>query len=213
MSLPVPEPGNPVPDKTGTRGKLRLAVVSPFLDKRHGTERCIAEQLERLAGAYEIHLYSERVGEDVDLSNITWHPCFHPARARISCVTFGGLPPIISAAGSTGIFAASPRALFTLRVSIVSMRMSSASTLFLPNLRDQKRESLRFSGTPGRLGRCLCIAACIIGCAISGAPRVREFRDKSHCAAVSERTARRPFTGLRLQQKYRVVYNGIDVKV
>jgi len=28
---------------------LRLAVVSPFLDRRHGTERCIAEQLERFA--------------------------------------------------------------------------------------------------------------------------------------------------------------------
>jgi glycosyltransferase involved in cell wall biosynthesis len=51
--------------------KPRLDVVSPFLDKRHGTETCIAEQLERLAGDYEIHLYSERV-EDVDLSQIHW---------------------------------------------------------------------------------------------------------------------------------------------
>jgi len=52
--------------------KHRLTVVSPFLDKRHGTETCIAEQLERLARDYEIHLYSERV-EDVDLSQIHWH--------------------------------------------------------------------------------------------------------------------------------------------
>ena len=50
----------------------RLVVLSPFLDKRHGTERCVAEQIERLAGAYEIHLYSSRV-EDVDLREITWH--------------------------------------------------------------------------------------------------------------------------------------------
>jgi glycosyltransferase involved in cell wall biosynthesis len=50
----------------------RLVVLSPFVDKRHGTERCVAEQIERLAGAYEIHLYSSRV-EDVDLSGITWH--------------------------------------------------------------------------------------------------------------------------------------------
>jgi glycosyltransferase involved in cell wall biosynthesis len=45
---------------------LRLAVISPFLDRRHGTERCIVEQLERFIkepGA-EIHLYSQRV-EDV----------------------------------------------------------------------------------------------------------------------------------------------------
>jgi UDP-glucose:(heptosyl)LPS alpha-1,3-glucosyltransferase len=42
---------------------LRLAVISPFLDRHHGTERCIVEQLERFA-AYpevEIHLYSQRV--------------------------------------------------------------------------------------------------------------------------------------------------------
>jgi len=50
----------------------RVVVLSPFVDKRHGTERCVAEQIERLAGAYEIHLYSSRV-EDVDLSGITWH--------------------------------------------------------------------------------------------------------------------------------------------
>jgi glycosyltransferase involved in cell wall biosynthesis len=50
----------------------RVVVLSPFVDKRHGTERCVAEQLERLAGTYEIHLYSSRV-EDVDLSEITWH--------------------------------------------------------------------------------------------------------------------------------------------
>lgn len=50
----------------------RLVVVSPFLDKQHGTERCVAEQIERLAGVYEIHLYSSRV-EDVDLSGVTWH--------------------------------------------------------------------------------------------------------------------------------------------
>jgi glycosyltransferase involved in cell wall biosynthesis len=50
----------------------RLVVLSPFVDKRHGTERCVAEQIERLAGVYEIHLYSSRV-EDVDLTGITWH--------------------------------------------------------------------------------------------------------------------------------------------
>ena len=52
--------------------KPRVAVLSPFVDKRHGTERCLAEQIERLAGDYEIHLYSSRV-EDVDLGRITWH--------------------------------------------------------------------------------------------------------------------------------------------
>ena len=52
--------------------KARIAVVSPFVDKRHGTERCLAEQLERLARDYEIHLFSSRV-KDTDLSGIEWH--------------------------------------------------------------------------------------------------------------------------------------------
>ncbi|HEV2299742.1 MAG TPA: glycosyltransferase family 4 protein [Candidatus Acidoferrales bacterium] len=52
--------------------KFRLAVVSPFVDKRHGTERRVAEWLARLAETFEIHLYSQRV-EDLDLSRIVWH--------------------------------------------------------------------------------------------------------------------------------------------
>lgn len=72
---------------------MRLAVVSPFVDRRHGTERALAELLERLARDYhfEIHLYSQRV-DDLTLvpkhadsktarsappgtqaDNITWH--------------------------------------------------------------------------------------------------------------------------------------------
>src|SRR5437867_5455749 len=61
----------------GVTAKRRIAVVSPFLDKRHGTERCVAEQIERLARdyGYEVHLYSQRV-EDVDGGGgggIVWH--------------------------------------------------------------------------------------------------------------------------------------------
>ncbi len=44
---------------------MRLAVVSPFVDRSHGTERALAELLDRLARRYhcEIHLYSQRVGD------------------------------------------------------------------------------------------------------------------------------------------------------
>ncbi len=45
---------------------------SPFIDKKHGTERQIAECLARLASEYEFHLYSSRV-EDVELDRIVWH--------------------------------------------------------------------------------------------------------------------------------------------
>lgn len=51
---------------------LRLAVVSPFVDRRHGTERALAELLERLACKEhcEVHLYSQRV-EDLSLDRYT----------------------------------------------------------------------------------------------------------------------------------------------
>jgi len=65
---------------------LRLAVVSPFLDRRHGTERCISEQLERF-GKYpdaEIHLYAQRVE---DLANVVRHP----ARAT-GCIVWHKVP-------------------------------------------------------------------------------------------------------------------------
>lgn len=55
-----------------TSNRARIAIVSPFVDKRHGTERCVAEQIERLALEYDVHLFSSRV-DDVDLSRITWH--------------------------------------------------------------------------------------------------------------------------------------------
>ncbi|HEY0704377.1 MAG TPA: glycosyltransferase family 4 protein [Candidatus Acidoferrales bacterium] len=52
--------------------KIRLAIVSPFIDKRHGTERRVAEWIGQLCDTYEIHIYSQDV-QDVDLSRVTWH--------------------------------------------------------------------------------------------------------------------------------------------
>lgn len=52
--------------------KSRLAVLSPFLDKSHGTERIVVEWISQLSGEFEIHVYSQCV-EDLDLSQVTWH--------------------------------------------------------------------------------------------------------------------------------------------
>ena len=62
---------------------MRLAVVSPFVDRRHGTERAIAELLERLARDEhcEIHLYAQRAeglllsapGSGRGSGAIVWH--------------------------------------------------------------------------------------------------------------------------------------------
>ncbi len=52
--------------------KIRLAVVSPSIDKRHGTERRVAEWIGQLSDSYEIHIYSQDV-QDVDLTRVAWH--------------------------------------------------------------------------------------------------------------------------------------------
>jgi glycosyltransferase involved in cell wall biosynthesis len=52
--------------------KVRLAVVSPFLDKQHGTERRVVEWISQLAATYEIHVYSQRV-DDLEPSKFTYH--------------------------------------------------------------------------------------------------------------------------------------------
>jgi len=53
--------------------KAALAVVSPFVDRRHGTERCLAEQIERLVleHGWVVHLYSQRV--EGLRAPVVWH--------------------------------------------------------------------------------------------------------------------------------------------
>jgi glycosyltransferase involved in cell wall biosynthesis len=53
---------------------MRIAVISPFLDRSHGTERVIIEQLEKFPSGpeNEIHIYAQRVQ---DLRGVTiWKP-------------------------------------------------------------------------------------------------------------------------------------------
>jgi glycosyltransferase involved in cell wall biosynthesis len=50
----------------------RIAIVSPFLDKRHGTERIVIEWISRLHQQFEFHVYSQQI-EDLDLSSVIWH--------------------------------------------------------------------------------------------------------------------------------------------
>src|ERR1700684_2555951 len=54
---------SPQPHTHPGTSDLRLAVVTPFIDRQHGTERALAELLDRLSREYacEIHLYAERV--------------------------------------------------------------------------------------------------------------------------------------------------------
>jgi len=62
---------------------MRIAVISPFLDRQHGTERCVIEQLERIAAPeLQIHLYCQNVadlrgivsaGEPDGSTRFVWH--------------------------------------------------------------------------------------------------------------------------------------------
>lgn len=58
--------------KYGSEEVTRLAVVSPFLDKSHGTERTVIEWLTHLPDSFEIHIYSQRV-EDISSDRFVWH--------------------------------------------------------------------------------------------------------------------------------------------
>lgn len=70
---------------------MRLAVVSPFLDRRHGTELCIIEQIERLAAqhGWEVHIYSHRVE---DVRGILTTPCAATSAGEISWRKVSDIP-------------------------------------------------------------------------------------------------------------------------
>jgi len=65
--------------------ELRIAVISPFVDKQHGTERALVELLARLAAEHgvEIHLYSQRVADLPLASNAQFISDNSPARQII----------------------------------------------------------------------------------------------------------------------------------
>jgi glycosyltransferase involved in cell wall biosynthesis len=54
---------------------LRIAVVSPFLDRSHGTERCIVEQIERFLRVpdCQVHIYSQSI-QDLDVVRFDSRP-------------------------------------------------------------------------------------------------------------------------------------------
>lgn len=49
---------------------MRIAVVSPFLDRRHGAERCVVEQIENFCRrpGVEIHIYAQAI-QDLEVAN------------------------------------------------------------------------------------------------------------------------------------------------
>ena len=62
---------------------MQLVIISPFLDRKHGTERVVSELIERLARDYgcEIHVYSQCV-EDLPLTPFDGIPQAGPGCIR-----------------------------------------------------------------------------------------------------------------------------------
>src|SRR5580704_6782146 len=60
------------PHMNAAGSKIRMAVVSPFLDKSFGTERTVIEWVSHLPDSFEIHVYSQRV-EDLPAGKFAWH--------------------------------------------------------------------------------------------------------------------------------------------
>jgi glycosyltransferase involved in cell wall biosynthesis len=52
--------------------KPRLIVLSPFLDKSHGSERVLVEWLSHLPDAFDVHIYSQSI-KDLDPTKFCWH--------------------------------------------------------------------------------------------------------------------------------------------
>jgi glycosyltransferase involved in cell wall biosynthesis len=70
---------------------LRLAVVTPFLDRLHGTESCIIEQIERLAHKdhWKIDLYSQRVEQVAGIRSAS-----SPVECSQNCILWHKVPDI-----------------------------------------------------------------------------------------------------------------------
>jgi glycosyltransferase involved in cell wall biosynthesis len=69
---------------------LRIAVISPFLDRRHATEHVILEQVERFSEKpdIEIHIYAQRLE---DLNGVS---CFHPRKKQSSRILWHKIPAL-----------------------------------------------------------------------------------------------------------------------
>ena len=108
--------------------KPRIAVISPFLDMRHGTERAMIECISRLAGDYEFHIYSNRV-EDLDLASVVWHRVPSLPGPHLFSYLWWFFANTFWRWRDRR-FAGSRRRSFSPRASIASMRTRSWCTLF-----------------------------------------------------------------------------------
>src|SRR3984893_11625817 len=189
--------------------KPGLVVVSPFLDKRHGTERCVAEQVERLSNAYEVHLYSERV-EDIDLSKIKWHRVPVPPGPHVFRYVWWLLANHICRWIARRLRGLDPDVVYSPGVNCVDADVIAVHIVFAEFL-EQVSEELKLRRNPLQswpvlLHRRMYYRLCEL------LERRAYKNDRVVLVAVSEKTARAVVNFCRRKGSVDVVYNGLDAE-
>lgn len=187
--------------------KFRLAVVSPFVDKRHGTERRVTEWLNRLAETFEIHLYSQRV-EDLDLSPITWHKIPKLPGPHLFNYLWWFAANHLWRSWDRRFHNLGPHLIFSPGINCLDADVMSVHVVFAEYLRQNSR-SLRFAGHslrewPRLLHRKLYYSL------ITQLERQLYRNPRTQLILISRRTGAALDSFYGRHQEYPVVYQGLD---
>lgn len=134
--------------------KPRIAVVSPFLDKSHGTERIVIEWLSRLADEVELHVYAQRV-DDFDRSKFTFHPLWELPGPHIFNYVWWFLANHARRAWDATFRGLKPDLIFTPGINCFDADVISVHIVFAEFFRQAKPELKVFSNSIRRWPRLL----------------------------------------------------------
>jgi glycosyltransferase involved in cell wall biosynthesis len=187
--------------------KPRLAVLSPFVDKRHGTERCLAEQIERLADDFEIHLYSSRV-EDIDLTRIAWHRVSMPPGPHVFRYVWWLIANRFSRWRDSNFRGLAPDIVYTPGVNCLDADVVSVHVQF-SNVRRQLNEELKFRRNPITAWPVVLHRRIYYRLAMFMERRMYPRGDVT-IAAVSQKVARQIREQFHRKDHPSVIYHGVD---
>jgi glycosyltransferase involved in cell wall biosynthesis len=186
----------------------RIAVVSPFIDKLHGTERNVAECIQRLAGEYEIHVYSNRV-EDVDLSRITWHRIPALSGPHLFAFLWWFVANHLWRWSDRWLRGLAPDVLYSPGINCLDADAITVHVVFA-RLLENVRAELRFSRNPARTWPRV-IHRRLYYRLVQFLERLVYRRPNQSLGAVSQKVAKDLADYYGRTEKVRVVYTGLDL--
>jgi UDP-glucose:(heptosyl)LPS alpha-1,3-glucosyltransferase len=169
----------------------------------------VAEQIERLSDAYEIHLYSERV-EDIDLSKIKWHWVPVPPGPHVFRYVWWLIANHVCRWIDGRFRGVDPAVVYSPGVNCVDADVIAVHIVFAEFL-EQVSEELKLRRNPLQswpvlLHRRMYYLICKF-------VERRAYRnDRVVLVAVSEKTARAVVNFSGRKGSVDVVYNGIDIE-